>query len=364
MTWDQFLEHVQHHYSNWPTPAIVAFEVAVIVAAGVTYRFLNARLLRVRQHFVLIATSVFLMEFFTAPMWFNLNLGVWAYVYSDVSWVLTLAWTTMILWTVYGVDTFWRRLATSRRFVLYVVLLIPQALIFEAIATALGVRAYSPETLAAAGPVRIPILNLPAAGLYYIPVFMGLVLSFYKYWLPTIEPGPEPGPRGSLVRRLALTAAGVFLFEIMVEPMATNVNFPSWSYVFRDITIVMTGFWVILVTLATFIIDRLLPNLDFRLRFAAYLALLTAVATPIEGWFIASGYRVYGPTATSEFLGFRTLIGDIPIEVVAAIPLYLALVISFVRYWDGGAARGLGLRARPVPAPSYPDLEGAAPVLR
>ena len=102
MTWEQFLDHVQHNYSNWPTPAIVAFEVAIIVAAGVTYRFFNARMLRVRQHFILVASSVFAMEFFTAPMWFNLNLGVWGYVYSDVSWVLTLAWTTMILIDRFG----------------------------------------------------------------------------------------------------------------------------------------------------------------------------------------------------------------------------------------------------------------------
>jgi hypothetical protein len=364
VTWEQFLDHVQHNYSNWPTPAIVAFEVAIIVAAGVTYRFFNARMLRVRQHFILVASSVFAMEFFTAPMWFNLNLGVWGYVYSDVSWVLTLAWTTMILWTVYGVDEVGRHLASAQRFALYVLLLTPQALLFEAVATALGIRAYSPETLAAAGPGRIPILNLPTAGLYYIPVFMTLVLSLYKYWLPAFEPGRAPGPAGSLLRRLALTIVGVFLFEIMVEPMATNLNFPTWSYVFHDITIVMTGFWVLLVTLATYVIDRLIPNVDFRLRFAAYLALLTAVAVPIEGWFIQSGYRVYGPTATSEFLGFRTLIGDIPLEVVAAIPLYLALVISFVRYWDGGAAQGLGLRERATATPAYPAIEGAAPILR
>lgn len=346
MTWDQILEHARARFDAWPTPGIFIFEVAIIVGAVLAYRFLSARFERVGRHLALIAIGVFALEFFTAPMWDNRNLGFWAYIYRDVSWILTIAWTTMIALTIYLVDFVIGVRQPLRRFALYLVVLTPLTLLFEAVTVALGIRVYAPETLAAAGPWRIPILEVPAAGLYYVPVFMALILSFYRHWLPTVETGGGTPTKSSPVRRIALIALAVFMFEVIVEPMATNQNFPAWSYVFHDITIVMTGMWIILVGAVTFLVDRLLPRVDFRLRFALYLGLLAVIATPIEGWFINAGYRVYGPSATADFLGIRTLIGDLPIEVVAAIPIYLALVISFVRSWDGSVAPDLGLQSR------------------
>lgn len=361
MTWEHFWTLVNGHYSRWPTLEIFLFEIAVVAVAIVAYQYLNARVLRLRQHFTLVAIGVFLLEFFTAPMWQNRNLGVWAYVYSDVTWIFTIAWTTMILGTIYVVDRFAPRRPDWQRFLLYLVVLTPMALVFEVLNVALGIRVYAPETLAAAGSWRIPVLDVPTAGLYYVPVFMALAISFYRFLLPAVEPGGEIRTRLSLVRRLVLTALAVFMFELIVEPMATNQGFPEWSYVFHDITIVMTGLWVVLVTACTFLIDRVMPKVDFRLRFAAYLGLIALIATPIEGWFISAGYRVYGPSATADFIGIRTVIGNLPVEVVAAIPLYLALVIAFVRYWDRSVARGLELQPRPTTSPRAAPVGDVAP---
>lgn len=360
MTWDQILEHARARFDSWPTLGIFLFEVAIVVATIVAYRFLSARFQRVGRHFALIAIGVFALEFFTAPMWDNRNLGFWAYVYRDVTWILTLAWTTMIMLTTYVVDTVIGVRAPVRRFALYLVILTPLTLILESVTVALGIRVYAPETLAAAGPLRIPILEVPAAGLYYIPVFMAMILSFYRHWLPTIEPGGRAPRTASLARRLVLVILAVFMFEVIVEPMATNQNFPGWSYVFHDITLVMTGLWVLLIGATTLLVDRLLPRVDFRLRFALYLGVLAVIATPIEGWFISAGYRVYGPSATADFLGIRTLIGDLPLEVVAAIPIYMALVISFVRSWDGSVSPEMGLQPRRATTPGIAPLPAAA----
>ena len=55
---------------------------------------------------------------------------------------------------------------------------------------------------------------------------------------------------------------------------------------------------------------------------------------PLEAWFIANGFRIYGPSAVENFIGFTTPITNTPIEVALAIPFYLALIISFIRYWE------------------------------
>jgi hypothetical protein len=180
--------------------------------------------------------------------------------------------------------------------------------------------------------------------LYYVPVYTSLVICFYKYWAPVIdgEPVPEPTEMNWL-RSLALGFVGVFFFEVMIEPLVDNRGFPAWSYVYRDISVAMTGFWLLLIWLTTNLVDRLLPNVNAMYRFLLYMVLLSVVSTPIEGWLLNNGYRAYGPSATANFSGIRTAIGDLPIEVVLAIPLYLALVICFVRYWERITAPDLNL---------------------
>jgi hypothetical protein len=104
ITWDDFLDRLQDRFADLPTVEILLFEVGVIVAGILTYRFLAARIEHVRGHLVLIALGMFLVEFFTGPMWKNLHLGPWAYVYSDVSWILTVGWVVLISLSIYVVS--------------------------------------------------------------------------------------------------------------------------------------------------------------------------------------------------------------------------------------------------------------------
>ncbi len=68
----------------------------------------------------------------------------------------------------------------------------------------------------------------------------------------------------------------------------------------------------------------------------AYLAVVGVIVLPIEAWFINNGFRLYGPSAVANFSGFNTAITNVPVEVAFAIPLYLALVIAFTKYWELG----------------------------
>ena len=55
---------------------------------------------------------------------------------------------------------------------------------------------------------------------------------------------------------------------------------------------------------------------------------------PAELWLIASGYRVYGPSTVAAFTGFHIPFTNLPMEVAFGIPLYFALILSFVKYWE------------------------------
>ena len=158
-------------------------------------------------------------------MWRNEKLGPWAYFYHDVSWVLTLGWTTLILGTVTLVDRLLPKWGEGRRFALSLLVLLPVVLVAENVVVALGIRGYAPEVQEVLSGYRIGVA--PVEALYYVPVFTALVIAFAKYWSFVIDdPALVPPGRRDWLRALGLTCAAVVLFEILVEPLVRNENLP------------------------------------------------------------------------------------------------------------------------------------------
>ena len=54
---------------------------------------------------------------------------------------------------------------------------------------------------------------------------------------------------------------------------------------------------------------------------------------PFEILLIKTGYRVYGESSTANFVGIYTPLMHVPVEIILAAPMYLTLVIAFIRYW-------------------------------
>jgi hypothetical protein len=203
----------------------------------------------------------------------------------------------------------------------------------EMVVVALGIRKYSPEVLQTVCGVFL--LGVPLEILYYVPVFTSLVIAFYKYWSFVIDDAAlVPVKKRKWGRAVALAFIGVFLFELVVEPLVDNRGFPEWSYIYRDITIVYTGQRVLVIAIAAVIIERFTIGLAIPLRFAAAVLLISALALPIESWFIAHGYRVFGKSAVMNYSGFTTPITGTPVEIAFAIPCYLSLIVGFIRYWE------------------------------
>ena len=344
-TWTEFLDHALGGFDKTPTPAIIGFEVFVVLGTALALMILDRFKARVVRRFLIIAAGVLIFEVFTSPMWNNHKMGFWAYYYQDVSWVLTLAWSTMILSTIVAVDTALPRVKEWKRFVSYLAVMTALVVVSERVVVGLGIRSYSPEVLAVIEGTYIPLLEVSYHLFYYVPVFLSLVIGFYKYWIVVMDqsvPARTPVP---WLWSLVVTVVGVFFFEVMIEPMVINAKLPSWSYVYRDISIVMTGGWVILIWLALLVVDRVLSKWGPRRRFAGYLIVLAALALPVESWLIGSGVRTYGVSATENFTGVcLPMPFDVPMEVAFAIPLYMALIIGFVRYWERVAQEAILLR--------------------
>ena len=334
---NELIDHALGGFDKTPTPAIIGFEIFVILGTAAALAILARYKDRVLRRFLIMAIGVLIFEFFTGPMWNNFKMGPWAYLYRDVSWVLTLAWSTMILSTIVIVDLALPRVREWQRFVAYLAILTALVVVLERVVVGLGIRSYTPEVIAVLEGSYIPVLDVPYHLFYYVPIFMSLVIGFYKYWNIVMDRESSLAVPAPWLWTLLVTIVGVFFFEVMIEPMVVNSKLPSWSYVYRDISIVMTGGWTLLIWLTLLIVDRFLSRLGPGQRFAAYLVVLAVIALPIEAWLINSDIRAYGITATEDFSGLRVPLLDVAIEVAVAIPLYMALVIGLVRYWERAA---------------------------
>lgn len=327
-----FLAHC--NFEKTPTLPIIIFEIFILLGVGLATFFLSKIKTKIIPRFLILALGVLIFELFTSPMWLNERLGVWAYLYHDVSWILTIGWTGLILTVVTVTDQLLAPWKEWQRFPVYLGVLIILVTLLEILVVNLEIRSYAPEVLATLSGVfvaGVPLLDV----FYYTPVFTGLVISFYKYWGFVLDDEPlVPSKKRKWLRSIGIACLAVFLFEVMIHPMVQNQALPRWSYLFFDISFLLTGLWVMIIGIAAVVVDRFFLHLPIVLRFMIALGVTGAIAFPIEAWLMSAGFRVYGESAVDNFTGFTTPFFNTPVEIAFAIPCYMALIIACIRYWE------------------------------
>lgn len=321
-------------FDKTATTGTIMYQLFILGFTAIILLILSRFKKRIGWHYLVMVLGAFIFEFFTAPMWLNSHLGNWAYIYHGVSWVLTLGLSSMTLAAVVLVDLFLPKIKEVGRYLLSTLILWPIMIFFEQLVVMLGIRGYAPETNAAFESTIIPSLNMSWLAVLYLPLLFLLIISFYKYFSFYLDKKlVVPMNKRRLLRNLLISLIGVFLFELLIHPMVINTGFPSWSYVYRDITFILTGGWVLVIWLSIWLVDKYFIHKTLVEKFVLYLTAAGIIIAPVESWLIHNGYRVYQPSTVANFSGFIVPGLNIPVEVIFATPFYLALVIAFIKYW-------------------------------
>lgn len=158
------------------------FEISIVLLTGVFLLILNKIDNNTMRRFGLAFTAVLLFEYFTQALWINKNLESWAYLYLDISWVLTIGWAGIITVCMQVVEMYFKKANELSRFGYSVLFIGIVGFFAEWIVVGLGIRAYPPAVQEVLSGILLGYGKVPIESLYYIPVFMTLMVGFIRYW--------------------------------------------------------------------------------------------------------------------------------------------------------------------------------------
>ena len=162
---------------------VLIYEISIITTTILIWLFMTKRGYKnITRKFILLFLGVLLFEIISEPMWLNIGFDSWAYIYRDITWVLTLGWVNAFMLAILAVDYFFRETTEKKKFFLYLLFIAALVIPAEAMMISMGLRGYADfllETMRSG--LVIPVIYLPVEAIYAVPIFCSLILSFYKY---------------------------------------------------------------------------------------------------------------------------------------------------------------------------------------
>jgi hypothetical protein len=161
---------------------ILIFEIFAIAFTVLLWVFMKSKGYKnVTRKFLILFFSVLLFEFMSEPMWANTGFQKWAYIWQDITWIITLGWVGIFMLTFLIVDYAFRTTPEKKKFWIYLLVLEAIVVPIESGLIISGVRGYAPILADTLSGYMIPLTVVPIEAVYAVPLFTSLIICFYKY---------------------------------------------------------------------------------------------------------------------------------------------------------------------------------------
>lgn len=160
---------------------ILIFEVVLIaLTIGIYFIMKKYEHKKIFLKMLILFIAVLFFEVMSEPMWRNNGLDSWAYLYHDVSWIITLGWVNIFLVSIILVDIIFKKYSEIKKFGLYLLFVTVITTPIEVILFSSGIRSYAVELTSTMSGVMIPFTSAPIEIIAVIPMIAALVVPFYK----------------------------------------------------------------------------------------------------------------------------------------------------------------------------------------
>ncbi len=157
-------------------------EILIVAFTIILWVYMKTKGYRnVTRKFLILFFSVLLFEFMSEPMWNNSGFQNWAYIWQDITWVITLGWVGIFMFTFLIVDYAFRTTSEKKKFWIYLLVLEAIVVPLESALVISGIRGYAPILADTLSGYMIPLTVVPIEAVYAVPLFTSLIICFYKY---------------------------------------------------------------------------------------------------------------------------------------------------------------------------------------
>lgn len=163
---------------NW---ALVLEVIVLVYFVGLLGFMFSKGHKSVIRKILILFVGVVLFELMSEPMWLNIGFHSWAYLYKDITWIVSIGWVNIFMTSFMLIDYFYGHLSDVKRFWLYLFLIEVFTVPLETFLLQTGIREYAPVLTVTMTGKMIPFTVVPIEAIYAIPLFAALIITFYKY---------------------------------------------------------------------------------------------------------------------------------------------------------------------------------------
>jgi hypothetical protein len=161
---------------------ILLFELSIVFSLiGLWWYMTKRRHAHVLRKLAILFIGILLFEIMSEPMWINAGFQPWAFLYRDITWVLTLGWVVVFMVAILVVDYAAIGKSERQKFWLYLLLIETIVVPIESCLIIFGIRDYAPVLKSTMSGLTIPFTLVPLEAVFAVPLFAALIIAFYKY---------------------------------------------------------------------------------------------------------------------------------------------------------------------------------------
>ncbi len=135
-------------------------------------------------------------------------------------------------------------------------------------------------------------------------------------------------------RRFIIAFIGVLIFQYFTQALWLNQNLEKWSFLYLDVNWILTVGWAGIIVVSMSLVNLYFPSLKEWSKYIISLLLISIVGFLAEWVVVGLKIRYYSPAVKEVLSGIMLGYGKVPIEALYYIPVFMALITSFVRYWE------------------------------